>query len=125
MSYNAAWSRSGSRRWSCCGTRRPFPWCSSNITISNIPIANIPISNIPISNAPRPKSNLGAVLQGLRLDAHRGVHTLLHLPVHRAVRYQLQLERFVIIGPESDHWECLSLTHSLTNSVTFSKLVVI
>ena len=34
------------------------------------------------------------------------------------------------IGPESDHWECLSvtdslthsLTHSLTDSVTFSKL---
>ena len=21
----------------------------------------------------------------------------------------------VIIGPESDHWECLSVTHSLTN----------
>ena len=41
------------------------------------------------------KSNLGAVLQGLRLDAHRGVHTLLHLPVHRAVRDQLQLKSFV------------------------------
>ena len=22
---------------------------------------------------------------------------------------------FVIIGPESDHWECLSVTHSLTH----------
>ena len=22
----------------------------------------------------------------------------------------------VIIGPESDHWQCLSVTHSLTNS---------
>ena len=28
-----------------------------------------------------------------------------------------------IIGPESDHWQCLSVTHSLTNSVTFRKLV--
>ena len=27
------------------------------------------------------------------------------------------------IGPESDHWECLSLTHSLTNSLTHSCLV--
>ena len=26
------------------------------------------------------------------------------------------------IGPESDHWECLSVTHSLPNSVLFSKL---
>ena len=25
---------------------------------------------------------------------------------------------FIFIGPESDHWECLSLTHSLTNSLT-------
>ena len=33
---------------------------------------------------------------------------------------------FVFIGPESDHWECLSVTHWLTHSlidfVTFSKL---
>ena len=32
----------------------------------------------------------------------------------------------IFIGPESDHWECLSVTHwltdSLTHSVTFSKL---
>ena len=28
----------------------------------------------------------------------------------------------IFIGPESDHWLCLSLTHSLTHSVTFSKL---
>ena len=28
----------------------------------------------------------------------------------------------VIIGPESDHWECLSVTHSLTNWLLFSKL---
>ena len=25
-------------------------------------------------------------------------------------------------GPESDHWECSSVTHSLTNSLPFSKL---
>ena len=30
---------------------------------------------------------------------------------------------FVFIGPESDHWECLSLTHSLTDSLTDSCLV--
>ena len=33
---------------------------------------------------------------------------------------------FLFIGPESDHWECLSVTHSLTDSLTdsllFSKL---
>ena len=23
---------------------------------------------------------------------------------------------FIFIGPESDHWQCLSLTHSLTHS---------
>ena len=28
-----------------------------------------------------------------------------------------------IIGPESDHWECLSVTHSLTDSLTHSCLV--
>ena len=36
------------------------------------------------------------------------------------------LDLSIIIGPESDHWECLSLTdsltHSLTNSLLFSKL---
>ena len=30
---------------------------------------------------------------------------------------------FVFIGPESDHWECLSLTNSLTNSLPNSCLV--
>ena len=29
----------------------------------------------------------------------------------------------MIIGPESDHWECLSLTDSLTHSLTDSCLV--
>ena len=29
----------------------------------------------------------------------------------------------IIIAPESDHWECLSLTHSLTDSLTDSCLV--
>ena len=29
---------------------------------------------------------------------------------------------FFFIGPESDHWEYLSLTNSLTNSLLFSKL---
>ena len=27
---------------------------------------------------------------------------------------------YVFIGPESDHWECLSVTHWLTNSLTDS-----
>ena len=30
---------------------------------------------------------------------------------------------FIFIGPESDHWECLSVTHSLTHSLTDSCLV--
>ena len=29
----------------------------------------------------------------------------------------------ICIGPESDHWLCLSLTHSLTESLLFSGLV--
>ena len=29
----------------------------------------------------------------------------------------------IFIGPESDHWQCLSLTDSLTNSLTHSRLV--
>ena len=28
----------------------------------------------------------------------------------------------IFIGPESDHWECLSVTESLTNSLLFSKI---
>ena len=29
----------------------------------------------------------------------------------------------IFIGPEPDHWQCLSLTDSLTNSLTHSRLV--
>ena len=29
----------------------------------------------------------------------------------------------LFIGPESDHWQCLSVTHSLTDSLTHSCLV--
>ena len=29
----------------------------------------------------------------------------------------------IFIGPESDHWECLSVTNSLTDSLTDSCLV--
>ena len=29
---------------------------------------------------------------------------------------------WLFIGPESDHWQCLSLTHSLTHSLLISKL---
>ena len=29
----------------------------------------------------------------------------------------------IFIGPESDHWQCLSVTHSLTDSLTDSCLV--
>ena len=32
-------------------------------------------------------------------------------------------EKLIFIGPESDHWQCLSLTGSLTNSLTNSRLV--
>ena len=31
-------------------------------------------------------------------------------------------EEILIIGPESDHWECLSVTDSLTHRLLFSKL---
>ena len=31
-------------------------------------------------------------------------------------------EDHFFIGPESDHWQCLSVTHSLTNWLPFSKL---
>ena len=29
----------------------------------------------------------------------------------------------LFIGPESDHWQCLSVTHSLTDSLTDRRLV--
>ena len=32
------------------------------------------------------------------------------------------VENSFFIGPESDHWQCLSVTDSLTNSLLFSKL---
>ena len=32
-------------------------------------------------------------------------------PIYRPIRSMLTL----FIGPESDHWQCLSLSHSLTN----------
>ena len=35
----------------------------------------------------------------------------------------LGLKLIILIGPESDHWECLSLTDSLPNSLTDSCLV--
>ena len=36
--------------------------------------------------------------------------------------WKLWLRDLFIIGPESDHWECLSLTHSLTHWLTHSLL---
>ena len=33
---------------------------------------------------------------------------------------QIFLSKHIFIGPESDHWLCLSLTHSLTDSLTDS-----
>ena len=35
---------------------------------------------------------------------------------------QLRTMLILFIGPESDHWLCLSLTHSLTHWLPFSKL---
>ena len=35
----------------------------------------------------------------------------------------LTSDHLIFIGPESDHWECLSLTHSLTHSLTDCRLV--
>ena len=37
-------------------------------------------------------------------------------------RYITEIQ-FIFIGPESDHWECLSVTHSLTDSLTNCCLV--
>ena len=39
-----------------------------------------------------------------------------------AKHYIQSQEKVIFIGPESDHWECLSLTDSLPNSLPFSKL---
>ena len=30
---------------------------------------------------------------------------------------------YIFIGPESDHWQCLSVTDSLTHSLTHSRLL--
>ena len=38
------------------------------------------------------------------------------------VRFQGE-ERGIFIGPESDHWQCLSLTDSLTHSLTDCRLI--
>ena len=38
-------------------------------------------------------------------------HNMNMLPPHLLVKQPLP---FLFTGPESDHWECLSLTHSLT-----------
>ena len=35
----------------------------------------------------------------------------------------MYFKRDIVIGPESDHWLCLSLTDSLTDSVTFRNLI--
>ena len=50
-------------------------------------------------------------------DAHL-VTAIVHVP-----HYFNQKVHLFFIGPESDHWECLSLTHSLTDSLTHSCLV--
>ena len=38
--------------------------------------------------------------------------------------FKQRIELFVniFIGPNSDHWQCLSVTHSLTHSLTDSRL---
>ena len=41
-------------------------------------------------------------------------------PYH--VLSNLFVGNIIFIGPESDHWQCLSVTHWLTHSITFSKL---
>jgi len=40
----------------------------------------------------------------------------------RILMDSLKTQIIFIIGPESDHWLCLSLTHSLTDWLLFSKL---
>ena len=36
---------------------------------------------------------------------------------------EISSKLLLFIGPESDHWLCLSLTHSLTNGQTHSRLL--
>jgi len=35
---------------------------------------------------------------------------------HQQKRNLILSSKIIFIGPESDHWECLSVTHSLTDS---------
>ena len=34
----------------------------------------------------------------------------------RSLKYPVWRKLSIFIGPESDHWQCLSVTHSLTDS---------
>ena len=50
------------------------------------------------------------------------MYTCCHIPKHPMVVFDRCTRRMIsvwgftlIIGPESDHWECLSVTNSLTN----------
>ena len=74
------------------------------------------------------RCHLVLVLHSFQIWGSKGqIHLfvlLLFLKYGQSVFSSKQLEFF--IGPESDHWECLSLTHSLTDWLTdwllFSKL---
>ena len=44
------------------------------------------------------------------------------LPWEQFICLFVYIFNVIFIGPESDHWECLSLTDSLTDSLLFSKL---
>ena len=73
---------------------------SLNIKIPHLQIAPL-VGNLEVGN-----------LKGI----HRQCHQLQTALVD--VLDELGPQRKHFIGPESDHWQCLSVTHSLTNSLT-------
>ena len=42
---------------------------------------------------------------------------------HLLTKFCILLSSIIFIGPESDHWQCLSVTDSLTHSLTHCRLV--
>ena len=65
-------------------------------------------------------------LTGGTQHTHVSMRSSTSMPKNRFEFIIRKRSQILFIGPESDHWECLSLTdsltHSLTNSLLFSKL---
>ena len=72
-----------------------------------------------------PQKQLGLYLHlclFLYLHLHLHLHLYLYLYSY-SFSYSYASAMLLIIGPESDHWLCLSLTDSLTDSLTNCRLV--